>query len=319
MSVKHHKKYFRLLASTSILGLAIAATPLTLSIDWQDSGVSLQTAAAKSCFTPETHVLMADGSETRICDIKVGDRVMSGEGRINAVVAVETPRLSGRKLYAFNGGDFFVTAEHPFLTPAGWKAIDPVATAEENPALTVASLAAGDLLTVAIPSGAGTQGNLAVALALATRLMPLERIDSIEADPRMVVYNLLLDGDHSYVANGFVVHNKGGDDSGGGESGGSGGGESGSGGRGGGDDEGDDHGEHGEAGDDRGEHSEAGDDHGEHGEAGEHAEDDEDGEHHRRGRGRGRGGDDFAGGDAGDEAAPVSGVQEVTIIGNGWQ
>lgn len=344
MSVKRHSKGFKLLASTSLLGLAIAATPAAVSIDWQDIGFSLQTAEAKSCFTPETQVLMADGSEKRICDIQVGDRVMSGEGRVNSVVAVERPRLDGRKLHAFNGGDFFVTAEHPFLTPAGWKAIDPVATAEENPALTVAALAVGDLLTVALPGGADVQGNLAVERELATSLMPLERIDSVAADPALRVYNLLLDGDHTYIANGFVVHNKGGeggDDRGGNDRGGndrggndrggddrgdSSGGERGDDGGEGGDDDRSGRrggGELGEADDDHGEHGED-DDHGEHG---QHAEDDDDSEHQGRGRGRGRGrgGDDVAGGDdsfggeAGDEDASVSEDQEVSIIENGWQ
>ena len=197
MSAKRNTKHFRLLASTSLLGLALAATPLTVAVDWQGADVVVHTAEAKSCFTAETLVLLADGGEKRISDIKVGDRVMSGEGRVNRVIAVERPRLAGRKLYAFNGGEAFVTAEHPFLTPAGWKALDPEATAEENPALSVTTLAVGDLLTVALPSGGSAVGNLALALELATSLMPLERIEAVEADPQTIVYNLLLDGDHS--------------------------------------------------------------------------------------------------------------------------
>ncbi len=326
MSVKKSTKHFRLLASTSILGLALAATPVTLSVDWQGADIAVQTAQAKSCFTAETLVLMADGSEKRIKDIKTGDRVLSGDGRVNRVVAVERPRLAGRNLFAFNGGAPFVTAEHPFLTPAGWKALDPVATAEENPALTVASLTRGDLLTVAQPQRDGTLGNLALAAEVATSLVPLQRIETFDADPQMQVYNLLLDGDHTYIANGFVVHNKGGGDRGGDDRGGNdrggddrggrGGGEGGE--RGGGergdDDDGGESGEHGggesaEADDDddhgrgrgrgrgRGGDDVAGtDDAGEHGEGGESAEDEDEDDHQGRGRGRGRGrgGDDVA-------------------------
>jgi Hom_end-associated Hint len=314
-NTRRASRHFRLLAGTSLLGLALAATPLTLSIDWQDSGVVVQTSEAKSCFTADTLVLLADGSEKAICDIKVGDRVLSGAGQVNRVVAVERPRLAGRKLYAFNGGAAFVTAEHPFLTPAGWKALDPAATAAENPALKVATLAIGDLLTVALPSGRSASGNLALALEVATSLLLLSRIEAQDADPQTIVYNLLLDGDHSYVANGFVVHNKGGESGGGGERGGedrggadrSGGGERGR-------DHAEDGGEHG----DEGEHGEhAGDDHDEHGEGGELAEDDDD--HQGRGRGRGRGGDDFFTGDPGTSDDPLAPGQEATAIENGWQ
>lgn len=284
MSARKNTKHFRFLASTSILGLALAATPVTFSVDWQGADVALQTAEAKSCFTAETLVLMADGSEKRIKDIRIGDCVMGGEGRVNRVVAVERPRLAGRRLFAFNGGAPFVTAEHPFLTPAGWKALDPIATAEENPALTVASLTRGDLLTVAQPQRHGAMGNLALAVELATSLVPLQRIESVDADPRLQVYNLLLDGDHTYIANGFVVHNKGG----GGD-------------RGGNDRGGDDRGGDDRGGRDGGEGGERGDDGGESGEhgGGEAAEADDDGDGHGRGRGRGRGrgGDDFAGAD----------------------
>ena len=93
-NTRRSSKHFRLLASTSLLGLALAVTPLTLTVDWHDSGVALQTAEAKSCFTADTLVLLADGSEKAISAIKVGDRVLSGAGRVNRVVAVERPRRS---------------------------------------------------------------------------------------------------------------------------------------------------------------------------------------------------------------------------------
>jgi len=34
------------------------------------------------------------------------------------------------------------------------------------------------------------------------------KISPVETDPSTVVYNLLLDGNHTYVADGYVVHNK---------------------------------------------------------------------------------------------------------------
>ena len=34
------------------------------------------------------------------------------------------------------------------------------------------------------------------------------RLEGEDADPGTIVYNLLLDGDHTYIANGYLVHNK---------------------------------------------------------------------------------------------------------------
>ncbi|NIA67727.1 hypothetical protein HBA54_03910 [Pelagibius litoralis] len=321
-------KNLRLLAGTSLLALSFAASPLTVSIDWQDGPLTLQSAEAKSCFTAETRVLMADGSEKPICEIVPGDSVLGGNGRMNRVVAVERPGLGERKLFAFNGGEAFVTAEHPFLTPAGWKAIDPIATADENPTLKVARLAVGDLLMAALPAGAESQGNLALVAEVVTRPLPLERIESVSADPAMLVYNLLLDGDHSYIANGLIVHNKGGEggESGGGNSGGGehGGGESGEHGGGeSGEHGGGESGEHGggesgeHGGGESGEHG--GGESGEHGESGESAETDDDDDHRGRGRGRGRGDDQyFADGNAQGDGE-LSSDQEAAAINEGWQ
>jgi len=36
----------------------------------------------------------------------------------------------------------------------------------------------------------------------------IEAIATVRADPDVVVYNLLLDGDHTYFADGYLVHNK---------------------------------------------------------------------------------------------------------------
>ena len=39
-------------------------------------------------------------------------------------------------MYSINGGKAFVTAEHPFKTIDGWKAIDPITTYEKHQKIT---------------------------------------------------------------------------------------------------------------------------------------------------------------------------------------
>ena len=206
------RRMIRLLASTSAIAISLSIAPV--AITFHDHDVSIvKMARADSCFVAGTRVLMADGSEKPIEEIVVGDRVMGAAGQANRVTAIERPRLAGRSLHGFNGGRPFVTAEHPFRTLGGWKSIDPMATRSENARLRVGRLAVGDMLVaVAAPDGrSGTNGALATSpsAAPAFQYVALRALAAAPADPETVVYNLILDGDHGYFADRFLVHNKG--------------------------------------------------------------------------------------------------------------
>jgi hypothetical protein len=134
---------------------------------------------------------MSDGSSKNIKDVEVGDKVLGSGGTYNTVVDIETPDLGKRKLYSFNGGELFVTNEHPFMSSDGWKAINSQETYKEQPKLAekVTNLEVGDVLVT-------DDGNVEV-----------DTIDSSVAD-NQVVYNLLLEENNTYYANGYLVHNK---------------------------------------------------------------------------------------------------------------
>jgi hypothetical protein len=161
-----------------------------------------------SCFTGETRIAMADGTSRPIEQVAIGDRVLGREG-VNRVVAIERPRLGTRRLYALNDGPFFVTAEHPFLTEDGWKAVDPAATAAENPALVVGRLNVGDyLLTLAGVAVLAAAGGGEAEVAPRLVAVPLGSLIGMASDPATPLYNLRLDGDHAYFADELLVHNK---------------------------------------------------------------------------------------------------------------
>ena len=82
--------------------------------------------------------------------------------------AASGPSSVRRRLYALNGGRPFVTAEHPFLTAEGWKALDPEATRRENAALDVASLQLGDRLCRGTRAGRRRRTPLGAGLAPAS-------------------------------------------------------------------------------------------------------------------------------------------------------
>lgn len=167
-----------------------------------------------SCFVGETRVRMADGSLRAIETIKVGDKVLGLEGRINTVLVVERVPLGWRKLYAFNSGKPFVTEEHPFMTRRGWRSIAPESTHEEIPDLIVEPLEVGDYLrlwaTRTVSRGFG-RGSLTAAVSCAEELeeIALTDVQAHSAPAETPLFNLLLNGDHVYFANDYLVHNKG--------------------------------------------------------------------------------------------------------------
>ncbi len=221
MSLPSFKPSQRRLLLGSAIALALFATPLSYDFDhhqWQANQ-----AHAKSCFIAGTRILMADGCERPIETLRVGDRVRDRHGQSNRIQAIERVALGARRLYGLNHLPPFFTAEHPFLTTRGWAAIAPAMTRTENPALAVLPLFTG--MHLLGWSEGGSAGNL--ALAPHPVELPVASLFWVDAPPATALFNLILDGSHSYVANGLIVHNKGGD--GGGNSG-SGGGNSGGGG-----------------------------------------------------------------------------------------
>jgi Hom_end-associated Hint len=141
------------------------------------------------CFIADTTVLMADGSSQSIQDIKVGDKLKAVDGT-NTVLSLIRPTLGHQDIYAINGQEAFFTANHPFLTTDGWKSLDPATTKKEIPDLEVSLLKIGDILI--------TEAGKVLVIS----------ISASSNSSSTQLYNFELDGDHTYFANGFAVHNK---------------------------------------------------------------------------------------------------------------
>lgn len=146
-----------------------------------------------TCFTAGTMVSMADGTEKAIEDVEIGDVVLAHDGSHNNVIGFERPVLGSRSLVSINGGEHFVTFEHPIMTSDGWKSLDPEKTWELIPHLAeeleISMLRIGDKII-------GKDGEVVV-----------ETISMVADDPETQLYDLQLDGTHTYFANGYVVHN----------------------------------------------------------------------------------------------------------------
>jgi hypothetical protein len=156
-------------------------------------------------------IAMADGTSRPIEHVLVGDLVLGNAGRVNRVTEVHLPLLGQRPLYALNGSGYFVTSGHPFMTGEGWKAIDPSAVSPQISALHVGRLTIGDRLLAltgaAVPVGGGRVSS-GETLDVRIEGVALHSLVGQASDPATQLYNLRLDGDHTYFANGLLVHNK---------------------------------------------------------------------------------------------------------------
>ncbi len=142
-----------------------------------------------TCFTAWTKVTMSDGSQKNIEDIKIWEKVLWSNWSINTVLWYDRPILWNRHLWSINGSEYFVSDEHPFMTTQWWKSFNPEMTKLEID-LNTAELKIWDILV----TNTGQE--------------EIKSIDYINGDCNTPLYNFVLDGDHTYYANNYLVHNK---------------------------------------------------------------------------------------------------------------
>jgi len=144
--------------------------------------------AIGSCLTAGTKIILADGTTKAVEHLQVGDVLLGSNGAKNKVLDIGAMPKQDRKIYSFNGGNYFVTVDHLFSTKNGWAALDPELAQEMHPGLKVTKLAVGS------------------ELVTRTGVVRINKID-FKAFKDSVVYNPQLDGSHDYYADGFLVHN----------------------------------------------------------------------------------------------------------------
>jgi hypothetical protein len=132
---------------------------------------------------------MADWSEKNIEDISEWEMVLWANWEYNTVQWLHMPKLWSKKLWSINGWKNFFTEEHPFMTIEWWKAINSKLAMQEID-LEVWELQVWDVLIT-------NDGYLVI-----------ESLEWVEWDKDTQLYNLMLDWDHTYYADGYLVHNK---------------------------------------------------------------------------------------------------------------
>ncbi|MBI1362979.1 MAG: hypothetical protein GC134_03250 [Proteobacteria bacterium] len=152
--------------------------------------------SCNSCFAAGATVLMADGSNKPIEEIKVGELLMGGDGKPTRVSALDRPVMEHKdwdyqRLISINGGKAFFTNNHPVLTTKGWVALLPQDAEKE----------AWDILD-------GKVQQLQVGDEIALYGGQTLKVDSIavyqhQKDTRL--YNFVLEGNPVYYVNNMAV------------------------------------------------------------------------------------------------------------------
>lgn len=162
------------------------------------NNVITEGSSGGGCFIGEAPLMLANGEEVSIETIQPGMRIL-GYGGMSSVhsdelVCQEVP--NSQTIYGINNYKPFFTAGHAFMTPEGWKAINPLIANEENPSLKVCELKIGDYVYQVSPSSAGQ----------AYHLIEITEISQTILTAGEKIYGLhLIDGPHSYHVHRFVV------------------------------------------------------------------------------------------------------------------
>jgi hypothetical protein len=155
------------------------------------------------CFDPDAPILMADGAWKRIADVVEGDKVTGLKGKVNTVVGVKSTTVGSRKMMQFEGHNFYSTDDHLFLTNNGWKTWVPSRLIDND--RDNAKFLEGENRVVPL--------NNYDKMSMVVDGVPVEKdydqnsVKSHDFPADHVVYDLHLDGDQTYIVEGFVVHN----------------------------------------------------------------------------------------------------------------
>ena len=132
---------------------------------------------------------MADGSYKNIEDVQVGECV-KGKSSDNNVIEIRSHPVGSGVIFSINRRVMF-TGDHPFLGVDGnWKVLNPDAY-EAVPEKTISNVEKLRINDVLITE---------------TGQQKVMRIDVVDRDSEDMVYDLVVDGDMTYIADGFVVH-----------------------------------------------------------------------------------------------------------------
>ncbi|MCI5050654.1 MAG: Hint domain-containing protein [Rickettsiales bacterium] len=141
----------------------------------------------EGCLIEGTKITLSDGNTKPIEELKVGDEVKGNHGAVK-VKAMSRFTQQAEYMYSINDGEHFFTEEHPVLTKGGWKSVAPdVTSTKDSDTKIIGKLEVGDKLLTKF-------GELTI-----------NKIEKKKIDTGTPAYNLSVEGDGSFIANGIIM------------------------------------------------------------------------------------------------------------------
>jgi hypothetical protein len=153
-------------------------------------------------------VTMADGSRKEIIDVKVGDKVLGAKGEINTVLALDQPILGHRSMFEINE-EHHTSWDHPHVGVDGlfYSPKKEAIFEEWGNHFTIID-GKGNLIRK-INRGLSHHRirDMAIGTNLVTENGPKEvkTLREYKMDPWTPLYNLVIDGSHTYHVDGYAV------------------------------------------------------------------------------------------------------------------
>ena len=164
------------------------------------------THACVYCVSPETGILLADGSTKPISELEVGEGICGTvrEGNVRSLVGTTvlakwSTYKPAYRVILENGTELVASGDHRFLTSRGWRHVTGAERGEDQRQ----SLRIGDELVV--PEGPALRSESAADTAVAVRTRV--GISSIEPLGKTMPLVDITTGTGDFIANGVVSHN----------------------------------------------------------------------------------------------------------------
>ena len=172
-------------------------------------GNTSSTTDALPCFLAGSLVCMADKTSKVIEDIKVGDCILGAFGEINTVLALHRPCVGDALMCKINE-THSTTNHHPHISAdkqfyCGNPALVQTMTYGRFHKVIDASGNIVEQMLHGLKRGRVQKLHLGVQLKTVDGQRTVESLETYTLPPETQLYNLVLDGSHTYYVNGYAV------------------------------------------------------------------------------------------------------------------
>ena len=184
--------------------------PLDITLTVRNNCTSVSTSATRyPCFLVGSPVTMADGSCKPIEDVQVGDKILGAFGEINTVLALHRPLLGTAQMVKINN-EHSSSSHHPHISAdkqfycAHPARVDNQTYGRTHDVIDASGNTVQRMLH-GLKKGRAQVMTLGLNLKTVEGSRVLETLEIYELPPETQLYNLVVNGSHTYYVEGYAV------------------------------------------------------------------------------------------------------------------